>query len=213
VGGYLVPDPDATELIDVKTLKPVAVPAVAEALRTAADAGKSGRRGAGLTRNLGYLISSDPSAPEDKRLDVTAVNRRTGAVAEFPGMTEWGVLRGVDEVGGSLLRGEAGELRALYARYDMPHDRWYYALVDASRHVRESITVGAKLSPTRGGTQAAAWDPDHHVLLFFDEGPMSGEGGRFVVRIWDYAAQTTRDQSVDLAGAFQVSGGRYVPAP
>ena len=69
----------------------------------------------------------------------------------------------------------------------------------------------SKLSPGPLGTHQAWWDAGRHVVLFFDGGPGSAQFGPVVVRIWEYMTGKTRDQHIDVAGAFRKAGSRYVP--
>jgi hypothetical protein len=206
-GRFVAPAPEVG-LLDMSTLQPVAEPRLTKAIDSALA---SGSWGPVLTRNLSYVLVGDPSASGAERGGATAVNWRTGAKTKFRGdLGRNGVLLKLDEIG-DVHDGEPGELWGLYENFDLPAYRTHYALIDARGRVRQSITVPSKLSPGPLGTHNAWWDAGRHVVLFFDAGPGSAQGGPVVVRIWDYMTGKTRDQYIDVAGAFRKAGSRYVP--
>jgi hypothetical protein len=204
---YVAPLPDMA-VLDVTTLRAVTLPGLTETLRSTT---RPYREVEAITRNLNYVVTYDPAvSPSSPDFAYTAVDRRTGAATRFPySMDGRRRLLGVDEAGDG---GRGDDLWALYELFDFP-DRWEFTLVDRQLAVRRSTSVAGKLRPDALGSLKAFWAPARHLVLFCEVGPMSGERGPVVVRFWDYEAGTTRDQIVDVAGAFRRSWDRYGYVP
>jgi hypothetical protein len=209
--GRFVAVNDEMSVVDVKTLQPVSAPELSQTLRSIWF---SDCRISGLTAHLNYIWTEDPYvALDSKEKAETAVDRHGIAVASFPRVSSQGVLLAIDEFGAKDAKADQGQLWGLYFQPLPASKQCRYELIDAAGMVQCSTVVPWRLSAAPWGSPRATWDVDRHLILFFDcgKGVAEGDGGAVVVRIWDYRTGESRDQSVDVRGAFHLVGGRYVP--
>jgi hypothetical protein len=200
-------------VLDVVTLAEVPIPGLGEPLRT--SAGREGECvGVRLTANLNYVIVDSPPTGglADRVLVVTDQANRVAA--RFPCIGPQGRALAVDEAdaGDDPAQGARGaaDVWCLYARYDGGSKRWIYTLVDREQKARHQIGVPHPLA-NPPGLQEAYWDTRGDRVLFYEFAQDVGAHPDVAISIWDYRAETLRTQVINLAGAFRVSGGRYVP--
>jgi hypothetical protein len=198
---------DNATLLDVRTLQRVEMPGLKEVI---AKLETERLRIEAFSTELNYIIAGNPAA---ERTDSVwkIVDIWNGAIIEFRCVGKYGDLVSVDEKSNSGQTEKTREVWGLYRDFEPDKKQIRYTFVDAADVVVRSRAIPHPLTESLRGSQQAYWNPEMHLVLFFEAGVGSADGSPIRVMIWDYQSDKVTYQTLDVSALFRIVGGHYLP--